>query len=269
MYSKQRRVGSASRYQIRLPDLFVECDPSTERFRVSLMEFSVPYVWYTVNAGFNAILFENLATNTSTSVVVPPGTYAYHDLVKIINGLYPGTKARYLDAQNAVSFSAASQHRVTMSQGIAEILGFEPNVPYEGVAIKSIKPCSPMATTHIILNVTNLPPLDSNVNLTNLSGAITPSSMLAVVPITATPPFHEIVWQNDLDFGMWTSDYKLTSLDFELVNEDGNELTFIPDHRFTLRLDVFDIGDNDPLHRDVADIRNDVRNLFLHKYLRQ
>lgn len=248
--------------------MFVECDPSNERFRIALVDFNVPYSWYTLNDEFNTIEFHDVVADTTTEVTVPPGSYNYFDLAPVISKLYPAVKTQYLAPQNKMKFTFETLHRVKFSHGIADILGYYADIEYLfNLSGSSIKPCSPLATTHLILKVNNLPPLDSNVNLTNLTGEVTPSYILATVPITNIAPFHEITWINHLDVGVFTSDPKITTIDFQIINQDGVELTFIPDHRFTLRIDVYDVEEHDELHRNVVDIRDNVRNIFLNSYL--
>jgi hypothetical protein len=231
------------------------------------MDFSIPFSWYLINDNFNTIQFVD-GNNVSTTIVVPKGSYNYFDLCKTISLLYPSMPVLYKPIQNQVFFASATNQKITFSAGIAEILGFQPNFQYSGDVISSVMVCTPMAITHIILGITNLPPCDANVNLTNLTGDIAPSYQIATVPITHVSPFHEITWENILDFGMFTSDNKLTNFDFEVMSEDGNEITFIPDHRFTLRIDVYDIEEYDDMHRAVDEINQTVKNLFLHKYLK-
>jgi hypothetical protein len=68
--------------------------------------------------------------------------------------------------------------------------------------------------------------------------------------------------------GVFTGDNKLVSLEFEVADQDGTVITFIPHHQFTLKIEVFDTSTEDSLMQILGQIRDTLRDLLLAKFLR-
>lgn len=252
-----------------IPDLFVEADPTKEKFKISLQQFMVPYNWYQVNEGSNRFTATDLTTNTTTLRTIPPGSYNYFELGKLIGLLYESCRATYLPYQNKIVLETSQNHRWVFSDGLAQIMGFLPEVPYEGTAVTSPYVCRPLTTEAIHVHITNLPCMDEAVNLTNVTGNIAPDTTLAIVPVTTTQPFHVLTYTNQLDdAGVYTSDFKLTYMDFLLTNEDGTELTWMPDHIMTLKIDTVELNENADMLDVMRKMQQDINDLLLSNMLR-
>jgi hypothetical protein len=159
-------------------------------------------------------------------------------------------------------------HRWVFKDGLAQILGFVPNVPYEGVTVASPNVCVPLVTEAIHVKLVNLPCLDEAVNMTNVSGMVMPDTTLGIVPVTTTTPFHVVSYTNDTDVGMWTGDYKLNVMEFHLMNEDGLELSFLPDWWCTLKIETYDMDEQRELLNLIRQMQKDLNDLLMHKVLR-
>lgn len=266
--SAYRSTGTPSRYSLVIPDLLIEADANDEVVKLTVTDFAVANSWYQVNSGKNTIQFQRLDTQATTNVAVPPGTYNYFDLAKLISTLYPAATVRYHNAQNTMTFTFTTQHRLMCVNGIAQVLGFTPGTVYTGTTITSETVCDPLPIRHINLSLTNLPPLDCNVNLLTTTTGIAPCYTLASIPVGSVAPFHLVTWINDMERGVFTGDNKMVSLDFELTDQYGTEITFIPDHQFTLKIEVFDTRGEDNLMQTLGQIRETLRDLLLTKFLR-
>jgi hypothetical protein len=268
VHSRARTAGSTSRFSVALPDLLVEADPMTERVRIGLQSFQVPLTWYQIVAGRNTIAATNLATGAAATLTVPPGTYSYYELCRLLQSMYAPLSARYFPNSSTILLFAMQPHRWVFAKGLAEVMGFKPGVAYEGTSVYSPLVCQPLATTAIHVSLTNLPPCQDNLSLSNLTGEVTVDSTLAIVPVTSTQPFHVVTYTNDLDDGVFTGDHKLSVIEFALTNEDGELLADLPDHIMRLRLDTFEVDEADGLTKTLAEIKDGVQTLVLYKHIR-
>ena len=254
-----------------IPDLFLEAEPLVEKFRVSLNQFMIPYNWYQVNEGLNAITIFDPVQQAGYTAWVPPGTYNYFDLCGLLQG-FLNTPVSYLETQNKVQITTDVPKTITFSQGIAQILGFEPDVPYTTSVrfpdLVSPNVCRPLATESIHVRITNLPCLDEAVSLTNVTGSVTVDDTVGIVPVANTRPFHVINYLNQTDDGNFTGDYKLTYLEFLLTNEDGLELTYLPDFTMTLKIDTVMVNEDEELMNVLRKMQADINDLLIAKALR-
>lgn len=242
----------------------------TERIRVSLQSFQVPLSWYQILDGRNTISVTNLSSNTVTNLTVPPGTYSYHELCRVLQTLYAPLSAKHFPNQNTLLLFTLQPHRYVFSKGLAEIMGFLPGVPYEGTSVHSPLVCQPLTTQSIHIRLANMPPAQDNLSMTNLSGDVDVDATLAIVPVVNTQPFHVLTWENDIDTGVFTGDHKLTQIEFLLSNEDGDELTFLPDHVMVLKIETHEQDDSNPreMMRLLRGLKEAVDTLVLYKHVR-
>jgi hypothetical protein len=245
----------------------IECNPTTERLRISVNTFTVTRSWYQITAGRNIITATNLETNEETTITIAVGTYSYADLCKLISLAYPPVKATYSYTYNQITLKTTVPHRWTFVPGIAEIMGFLFDIPMEGVIVQSLIACKPVATEAIHIEVVNLPPMDDSVNLTNVNGTVEPDSKLAIIPITNTKPFHICNWLNETDVGLFTSEYKLNLLELRFADEQGRRLAFLPEHTMTLKIDTYELNENQDMLQLLREIREDLRDIALQQAL--
>lgn len=269
--SKHREEGTPSRYSVVIPQPMIEGDSNSEIIKISLVDFSCYYSWYLVNEGFNTITFKNLVTNQETVVSLPIGTYKYQRLGQQIAALYPACTVVWDEASNKLRFTFAQSHRMTFD-GVYEVLGFSAGAAPTGTTIESERAMTPMALTHLYLNLANVSPVHHSVNLDNLSGEIRVSSVLARIPVNA-PPFQLVHFINPTleSNGIDTNEINMNKLEFVITNGDGHEITFMPDHQMTLRIQVYDKDDADKrdVVENVREIRETLKDLFVMKHLRQ
>lgn len=242
--SKKRNMGDPFSYDVIIPDLLLESENDKEIIKVSMLDFSCYFNWYIINDdGFDTITFHNDITDTSTSIQIPEGNYSYQGLAQKITQLYPACICQWDKVKNKMVFQFNQQHTL-MFDGVYSVLGFDVGATPSGTTIYSTNPMRPLETTHLVVNVNNLPPYNDALTLDNLGGHIRPSNILGCVYINA-PPFHLVHYQNPTDnnYGVFTSDTKLNRLSIEITNQDGVLLTYIPDHYMTLKVEVFEIVD--------------------------
>jgi hypothetical protein len=166
------------------------------------------------------------------------GNYTYYRLAEKITSLYPFCTCTWLEDQNKMQFVFTTWHTMTFD-GLYNLLGFTQGTTYEGATMTSERVMTPLATTHIVINLTNTTPMHGALTLDNIGGEVKPSNILARVPINAEP-FRLITYSNPVpeDMGIFTSDNSIQRLEFLMTNEDGVELTFLPDSEMFLKLEV-------------------------------
>lgn len=267
--SSQRNSGTTSSFDIVLPPTMIDSDPELQKIKISLLDFNVPFSWSLINNGYNTITFHDEGRAVTTSVSIPTGNYTYYRLAKKITSLYPFCVCTWLEDQNKMQFAFTSGHTMTFD-GIYNILGFTQGTTYQGTTITSDRAMMPLATSHIVINLTNITPTHGSLTLDNIGGEVKPSNILARVPINAEP-FRLITYNNPVpqDAGVFTSDNSLQRLEFLLTNEDGVELTFLPDSEMFLKFEVFNLEDTDleDIKADLQEIKQTLKDLFLIKHL--
>jgi len=269
--SKNRKHGNASHYTIPLPQPLIDASSQIERIKISLLDFSCYYSWFQINSGFNTINFTNLTTNVTTSITIPVGTYRFQLLAQTIDNLYASCNCLWDETTNKLVFTFATNHRLSFD-GVYKTLGFNYGETPQGTTIISSNPMEAMATTHIYINMPNVSPVAESVNMDNLSGEIRVSNILARIPII-TSPFQLINYVNQIpnDNGIDTTEGTLSQFEIYITNHDGVELTFMPEHELTIRLQIYTTEDekNNEAFEDLKAIRETLKDLFIQKHLNQ
>jgi hypothetical protein len=270
--SKYRQSGTPYNYSIILPPNMLDSDPQYEIFKITLMDFEMYFSWYVVTTGFNTITFLNNATSASTVVTIPEGTYSYFNLARKITSLYPACTCSWLLDQNKFQFTFSQSHTMSFD-GIYEILGFDYGATPSGTSITSQNVLVPLRYPDVVMNLSNITPVDSMVTLTNVgSGEMRPSNMLAIIPINASP-FQLITYRpnNAGDRGLYSSDNSLNVLEVSFTNIDGVPLTYLPEHSFNLKIEVHNIQDEQKtqLLEDVSEMKGLLKDLFMMKALKR
>lgn len=265
--SKNRNSGNNYNFDIVLPSI-VDSDPELQKIKISLLDFNVPFSWSLINAGFDTITFKNNITQVSTPVTIPEGNYTYYRLAKKISELYPVCSCTWLQDQNKMQFLFSVSHQMSFD-GVYALLGFIQGATPTGTNITSEKAMTPLATSHIVVNLLNTTPVHGALTMDNIGGEVRPSNILARIPINVEP-FRLITYANQSpDVGIFTSDNTLQHLEFLITNEDGVPLTFIPDFEMFLKMEVWNLQDDDlvEIKRDLGEIKQTLKDLYLYKYL--
>lgn len=80
-----RCEGTPSRFSFTVPQNLIQCDPATERMRVSLVKWTCRHDWYVVRSGNNTFTVQYGAT--ITTITIPPGNYTYLEYASKIQSL--------------------------------------------------------------------------------------------------------------------------------------------------------------------------------------
>lgn len=261
LQSKHRTTGTTSQYTITLPNL-IQSDPNLELFKVSLMAFTTYNDMLQIKDGRDTLTVNNV------DYVVPSGTYTYQRLAKALSSLLsvPVTWNVELNAMT-FAFNASTSIRF---DGLAEVLGFDAGVTYTGSMITSLRAMRPIEPTHIMVNLLNVSPVDDHLCLSNHSGQVRVCNVLAKVLINASP-FQLVTYNQVLETdGLYTSDNTLQTLEFLMTNNDGEELTDLAEHEIVLRIESVDINnaDTEDMLRELREIRQTVKDMFLYRALR-
>ena len=256
--SKYRNTGTTSNYDVVLPNM-LESDPKLNKFKVTLQSFSCYNSWYLVREGSNIIWLDNV------EVTIPDGTYTYQRLSRVLEA-YTGASVQWSPDSNKMRFTFDTSTTVIFD-GLGTILGFTPDTPYTGTTIISETAMTPYEYPYLVVHLNNITPMAENVCLSNHTGEMRACSILGKVAINASP-FQLITYEQVLESqGVWTSDNTLGKLEILIADSDGNELTHLPEHEMTLRVEVFDIEDADmkDVIAELKDMKNTLKDIFLFK----
>lgn len=261
LQSKHRTTGTTSQYTITLPNM-IQSDPNLELFKVSLVAFTTYNDMLHIKDGKDTITINNIEHN------VPWGTYTYQRLAREIQSLINKPVVWNVE-MNSMTFTFDVSTSIIFD-GIAEILGFDANVTYTGTHITSVRAMHPNEPTHIMIHLNNVSPVEDHLNLSNHTGEVRIANVLGKVLINASP-FQLVTYSQILDNdGLYTGDNTLQTLEFLLTDNDGNEITDIPEHELVLRIESVDIGDTDASDtiRELKEIRQTLKDIFLYRALR-
>jgi hypothetical protein len=153
-----------------------------------------------------------------------------------------------------------------------ETLGFNYGETPSGTTIISSNVLIPLKYPDIVMNLSNITPVDSMCTLTNIGGEIRPSNMLATIGVNGSP-FQLIRYcpNNSGERGLYSSDNSLNALEISFTNIDGVALTYLPEHSFTLKIEVLQLEDEarTNMMEDIAEIKGLLKDLFMMKALKR
>lgn len=127
----------------------------------------------------------------------------------------------------------------------------------------------PYNDPHLLIHLNNVSPMAEHLVLSNHTGELRVSSILAKVLINASP-FQLITHQQILESdGIITGDETLNSLEVYTTDSDGKELTDIPDHEMVLTIEYMDVEDFDAkdMIEELKEIKTWMRDLVVMKSL--
>lgn len=261
LQSKHRTTGTTSQYTITLPDL-IQSDPNLELFKISLVAFTSYNDFLQIKDGCNTI------TVNYIDYQIPHGTYTFQKLSRTISSVL-NVPVSWNTELNAMTFNFSSFTTLIFDK-IAYILGFDEGETYTGTQITSVRAMKPYEPSHIIIHLNNVSVVEDHLNLSNHTGVMRVSNVLAKVLINSSP-FQLITYNQVLEFdGLYSGDNTLQTLEFIITDNDGVEMTDMPEHEFILRIesvDVEDVGMKEML-RELKEIRSTLKDTMLIKALR-
>jgi hypothetical protein len=261
LQSKHRTTGTTSQYTITLPDL-IQSDPNLELFKVSLMGFTTYYDMLQIKEGKDTVTINN------TDYQVPWGTYTYQKLARVLQSIIGSTVIWNVEI-NAMTFVFDISKTVRFD-GLAEVLGFDADTDYNGTQITSVRAMHPIEPTHIMIHLNNVSTVEDHLVLSNHSGQVRVSNVLAKVLINANP-FQLITYNQLLETdGLYTGDNTLQTLEFVITNNDGVEITDLPEHEMVLRIESVDVDDYDAkgMIQELKEMKTTLKDMFMYKALR-
>ena len=261
LQSKHRTTGTTSQYTVALPD-FIQSDPNLELFKVTLVAFTTYNDMLQIKDGKDTVTVNNVDYN------VPWGTYTYQRLAKTLSNLLSIPVIWNVET-NSMTF-AFNVETTMRFDGLAEVLGFDTNVMYTGTVLTSLRAMHPVEPEHIMVHLLNVTPVDDHLNLSNHSGEVRVSNVLAKVLINASP-FQLVTYNQVLETdGLYTGDNSLQTLEFLMTNNDGQEITDLPEHEMVLRIESVDIENYEmkDVIRELKEIRQTLKDQMLMKALR-
>ena len=269
--SKYRQSGDTYNYSVIIPPSVLDSDPQYEIFKITLLDFETYFSWYVVTTNFNTITFTNNVTSAVTVVTIPDGNYSFYNLARKISAMYPSCTCTWLVDQNKFSFVFSQSHTITFD-GIYETLGFNYGESHVGTTITSTNVLIPLKYSDIVMNLSNITPVDSMVTLTNVGGEVRPTNILATIGVSGSP-FQLIRYcpPNSGERGLYSSDNSLNALEVSFTNIDGVALTYLPEHSFTLKIEVLQLEDEarTNMMNDIEEIKGLLKDLFMIKALKR
>lgn len=260
--------GSTFNFDIHIPENYVSCS-SEQLLKITLMNFSTYRSWYTINTGYNTISFKNLVTLATTVVIIPAGNYNYKVLASTINSLYPATVCSWNSYTNKLTFTFTQNHEVSFPDLSYMVLGFNQGAVLQGTTITSQTVIKPTVADHICIHLKDVTPY-LTFNLDNLAGnGMNVSDVIMAMTVT-TQPFDLVVWRNTNDEFMLTiKEKKLNSLRFYFTDFDNNALTYLPESQLVLRVDTYDLKEDETLRSALEDIAKYTRLSFISNNLQK
>jgi hypothetical protein len=121
---------------------------------MKLVNVCIPNVQYNITSGNNTI------TLSGTTYTISPGSYSISVLLSLLNSTLSGVSATYSSTTFRVSFGGSASFTLSFSQGIAQVLGFLPNITYtadSGYLITGPNAINLAPNDTYFLTISNLP----------------------------------------------------------------------------------------------------------------
>jgi hypothetical protein len=242
--SANRTSGQPYEFAIDLgADASISCQ-QTQMLSISLQELNIFADWLTTNSTNNNFGFRNISTNTTTTVTLTPGNYAYRDLANAINAAYAPVFCTYDRSLNKLRFEFTTAHEIVLTGKSYLLLGFAVGAVPSGTIIYSSQVLRPRLINNINLElggVTAAAPGNAD-NVSTTNGEFKRSNLLVSVPINAEP-FDLIRYSagaNVAETELHIHENRLTKLFFRLTGFDGSLLDFVGDWTAVIRVSVVD-----------------------------
>lgn len=202
-----------------------------------------------------------------TNYTIPHGTYTYQKLAKTIQSVI-NSPVVWNAELNAMTFNFQSSASLHFDK-IGEILGFDADITYTGTQITSLRAMHPVDPTHIMIHLNNVSPIEDHLNLSNHTGEVRISNILAKVLINSAP-FQLITYNQILESdGLHTGDNTMQTLEILITDNDGKEIDDLPEHEMVLKIESVDIDDYDTkeMIRELKEIKQTLKDIFIQRAL--
>lgn len=237
-----------------------------EDIKISLVKMTLPNTIHQVNTSNNQITFIN-ASNQSTTITIPNGTYNVYNLIKIIQSLYPAlTSATFNPSKNHFVFNFSNNHKITFLGKSNLLFGFSGDISTPSTTIESDIPAKPNPIDQVIVHLTGVSPVFSNLDNLN-TDECTLSNILAILDINDIP-YSTIYFNNDSnEFVISIQDKQIKQLVVYLTDLEGNLLDYCNVVDYSMILKVSYEKNNDEMIELMRDIREYSKMGFLHTAL--
>lgn len=241
-------------------------NPNNQKFRISLIDFAMPYLYDEINNNNNTIDING------TSISLPPGIYKYNEITSYINGVMGSTVINF--DVNQIKFVFGGNVIVEFPNiWSAKVWGFNGLGPYSSVTgITSDRMLNEMLLKKIYICIEDLPESSRGRNYDNLtSGEFKISNILMPIPIRVQPG--ELIYHNDVRYAekhlMEFNMEQIRNLTLTLRDSYGNLLQNLPDWEGTINVEVVDIIDltTKAMLLELEKIGRDIKMDNLRKYM--
>ena len=236
----------------------IEVPQSSQYFRITLENFSCLQEIPSVTSANNTIEFNGIF------YYLPVGNYRVTDLLTWFGNTLSAITVSYDPIGNAFTFNGAGVLRLIGNT--AALFGFPNDQAMSYYPVTSSQPVRLRSVNHLVLSLNNLP--TSAINLSCLTSACAPSNILAVVPIETFPSGLLQFANNNSSFSLEVRNAPLFELAFAVTDIYGNAIVSMPDHQFTLRIDVIEPSSRE-VEAKLDRILEQLRLLFLMKSLKR
>jgi hypothetical protein len=252
---------TACQYDVNLPTLGIVCEQD-EVLSISLQSFSCFFDAHLVS--------DAMLTLNGTIVNIPPGSYSFTRLCKVINDKYGSSVCSWVRERNTIAFTSGTGQSMTLDPGsAAEALGFEPGV-HVGMYIEGEYAMDPLKRLgKICVHLDGLTPYRCW-NMDDVNGYVDASTMLCCIPFDAAPYswFHYEPTERQ---PLIVNEKQLSMLRFRFTDVDGKLLDgLIPHHQLVLRIDThiaMDENENLAVLQELKTISGLARMQLLSKHL--
>lgn len=249
--SRNTNRQSPSSVTFDLPDNTIYLDDVTsQRIKVTLLTFSLSSNWTEIDATNNIVSFTYLGT--TIFITIPFGSYPFYDLANTITSLQTDIICCWNKPSNTFVFTSVTNDPITIHFPTESynVLGFsQADDGTSGTTVTSTTPIVPRQNTELYVKLMNVSLGAENISLDNYTpdGSLTPSNILAVVPIISSP-FMSMFYDNSTymsQTGVYISNEMFQQLCIDVVDKYGKHATFIPDWSASFLVEILDIEDPD------------------------
>jgi hypothetical protein len=196
--------------------------------------------WYVVDETNNSFNLTRCSDQHVTTIELATGNYPYKTLYQNINTIFGKNICNWDKVKNKLyfTFTVEEPYALSFNNKSYELLGFN-NSTYAGSMIESENVLNPLFKMDTIcLNIYGINPYRTY-NIDNMNGKeMKVSSLLMAIPFNGAP-YDVFTWTNvNSEYKLFVYDKEIQQLRFVLTDFDGNELDFLPDFTFTLKVDT-------------------------------
>jgi len=238
-------VGKPYDFRILLGDSFLRREQEYHRMQLTLTRFASYVDWYAINDTNNTFNIGDI------TYVIPSGNYPYKVLALVLTSLYSGWTVTYDTFTNKLLMVFTEPQSISFTGYSYKVLGFSNNEPQTSdfVGDKHIIKSNYMLKAgtgddRIIVQVRDVTPA-SGYNYDNYkSSTFQTTRILCNIPLNS-PPYTVLLYRDDGDnMSLLVTDSVLKRIRIVLTNDDDELLTYITNFHMVLKVDIYDIREN-------------------------